>query len=131
MEAPFRAMPYGVTWSRTHWTSPSPRGLGAGKQTPLLLLHVIRPALCPALAIEEREHGVPHRRRDTHLVVRQIGQNGESVPGHVLPLPPGILQSPPEEMIELDHVLQPEHVAIALDEHDRHLQRPDVLGPVL
>ena len=89
------------------------------------------PAARGALSVEEWLYGRDQRRRQENLVVREVGQNREPILRHVLALPAGVLQAAAEQLVELNDVLGPVHVGVAVNQHDRHPQLLDVLGPVV
>ena len=100
-------------------------GLGA-----LGLLRLIGPVL-PGLAVQERQHGLGQAGRGEHVVVGEIGDDGQAVAGHVLPVPAGVFQAAPQQLVELDHVFGTDHVAVAEHQHDGHLQLLDLGRPVI
>src|SRR5215218_4679499 len=85
-----------------------------------LFLDLIRPALRSALPVEEREDGASEVRREEHVVVRDIGQNRESVLRHVLTLPARVLEAAAEQLIKLHDVLGTGHVGVTVHQHNGH-----------
>src|SRR6266545_2476256 len=96
-----------------------------------LPVHLLAPALGAARAVQERQSGVGHLRCDAHFVMCHVRQYRQVILRHVLALPAGILQSGAEQLVELHFVLRPKHVAVAVNEHYRHGQSPDVCRPVV
>ena len=59
----------------------------------LLRAHLLVPALCAALAVQERQNGVDQLRCEAHFIVCEVRQNRQAILRHVLALPAGVLQS--------------------------------------
>jgi hypothetical protein len=60
-----------------------------------------------------------------------LGGIARAVRRHRLALPAAVLQTAAEEMVEFGDVLRPDHIAIALDEHHRHLRFVSVARPII
>lgn len=60
----------------------------------------------------------------------EIRQDRQPVLRHVLPHPARIAQTAAELVVEVDHMLGPDHVGIAIDQHDRHGELGDGIAIV-